>query len=85
MNNEIGRKTTSLILMTIMVAGGLTFAIPSTVPDAHAQTPNLYVSAVNPTFDNTFGGLQVVEVIVNDPAIDDTNDSQPRVEVDGKI
>ena len=81
MNNEIGRKTTSLILMTIMVAGGLTFAIPSTVPDAHAQTPNLYVSAVNPTFSNTFGGSQIVEVIVSDLQYDDDNDPRPPVTV----
>ena len=83
MNNEIERKTTSLILMTIMVAGGLTFAIPSTVPDAHAQTPNLYVSAVNPAFDNTFGGLQVIQVIVSDPLVNDAGDPMPRVTVDG--
>ena len=83
MNNEIERKTTSLILMTIMVAGGLTFAIPSTVPDAHAQTPNLYVSAVNPAFDNTFGGLQVIQVIVSDPLVNDKGDPEPRVTVDG--
>ena len=69
--------------MTIMVAGGLTFAIPSTVPDAHAQTPNLYVSAVNPAFDNTFGGLQVIQVIVSDPLVNDKGDPEPRVTVDG--
>ncbi len=86
MNNEIGRKTTSLILMTIMVAGGLTFAIPSTEPVYAQSTPNLYVSAADPNgygarFDNTFGGIQYVEVIVSDPLLTDPNDAMPRVTV----
>ncbi len=90
MNNEIGRKTTSLILMTIMVAGGLTFAIPSMEPVYAQSTPNLYVSAADPNgygarFDNTFGGLQVVEVIVNDPLLTDSNDAMPRVTINDDI
>ena len=32
MKNEIGRKLTSLTLMTIMFAGGLTLAIPGMMP-----------------------------------------------------
>ena len=32
MNNEIGRKLTSLTLMTIMLAGGMTIAAPSMMP-----------------------------------------------------
>ncbi len=87
MNNEIGRKTTSLILMTIMVAGGLTFAMPSMEPVYAQSTPNLYVSAADPNgygsrFENTFGGLQIVQVIVNDPLIRDADDAEPRVTVD---
>ena len=31
MNNEIGRKITSLTLMTIMIAGGLTIAAPAII------------------------------------------------------
>ncbi len=86
MNNEIGRKTTSLILMTIMVAGGLTFAIPSMEPVYARSTPNLYVSAADPNgygarFDNTFGGLQIVQVIVSDPLRDDADDAPPRVTI----
>ena len=34
MKNEIGRKITSLTLMTIMFAGGLTLAIPGFLPDS---------------------------------------------------
>ncbi len=47
MKNEIGRKITSLTLMTIMVAGGLTFAIPGVMPSAYAANANLFVSAEN--------------------------------------
>ena len=34
MKNEIGRKITSLTLMTIMFAGGMTLAIPGFLPDS---------------------------------------------------
>ena len=65
MENEIVRKTTSLTLIAIMVAGGLTFAVPGVIPAAHAAGA-LYVSAENDMFENTFVGAQVIEVIVND-------------------
>jgi DNA-binding protein HU-beta len=42
--NEIGRKLTSLTLMTIMLAGGMVIAAPSMVPTA-ASAGALYVSA----------------------------------------
>ena len=68
MKNELGRKITSLTIMTIMVAGGLTLAAPGVMPEAEAQTNHLYVSAVNAESNNTFGGPQVIEIIVSDPA-----------------
>ena len=77
MTNEIQRKLTSLTLMTIMFAGGLTFAAPSVMPSAYADhTPNLYVSAENSQFDNTFAGPQVVEVVIDNPALTDTNEAR---------
>ena len=86
MTNEIQRKLTSLTLMTIMFAGGLTFAAPSVMPSAYADhTPNLYVSAENSQFDNTFAGPQVVEVVVNDINLRETDESkgEPTVTVNG--
>ena len=68
MKNELGRKITSLTIMTIMVAGGMTLAAPSFMPVAEAQTTHLYVSAVSAEGENTFGGPQVIEIIVSDPA-----------------
>jgi len=86
MNNEIGRKLTSLTLMTIMVAGGLTFAIPGVMPVAHAANANLFVSAENAAFDNFFAGPMVIEVVIIDPDIDDTDEGkgEPDVTVNGK-
>ena len=86
MNNEIGRKITSLTLMTIMVAGGLTFAIPGVMPSAHAANANLFVSAENSQFDNAFSGPMVIEVVVNDPDINDTDEAkgEPDVTVNGQ-
>jgi hypothetical protein len=81
MNNEIGRKITSLTLMTIMLAGGLTFAVPGMEP-AYAANANLFVSAENSQFDNHFAGPMVIEVVVIDSDISDTDEGiQMRVKV----
>ncbi len=82
MYNEKLRKITSLTLMTIMVAGGLTFAIPGVIPDVSADsksTANLYVSTT------TFGGPMIVEVIVRDPNYSQTdeNEAEPDVTING--
>ena len=86
MNNEIGRKITSLTLMTIMVAGGMSFAIPGMEP-AFAANANLFVSAENSQFDNYMSGPQVIEVVVIDSDIDDTDEAkgEPDVTINGKI
>ncbi|AFS83492.1 hypothetical protein [Candidatus Nitrosopumilus sediminis] len=85
MNNEIGRKITSLTLMTIMLAGGLTFAIPGMEP-AFAANANLFVSAENSQFDNYMSGPQVIEVVIIDSDINDTDQAkgEPDVTVNGK-
>ena len=87
MNNEIGRKITSLTLMAIMVAGGLTFAMPGVTPAAHAANANLFVSAENSQFDNYMSGPQVIEVVVIDSDINETDEAngEPDVTVNGKI
>ena len=88
MNNEIGRKLTSFTLMAIMVVGGMTVAAPGFVPAAHAQSsnPNLFVSADDSRFDNYFGGPQVIEVVINDPGISDTDSGtgEPDVTINGE-
>ena len=87
MNNELGRKITSLTLMTIMVAGGMTFAFPGFMPAAHAANANLFVSAENSQFDNYMAGPQVIEVVIIDSDINDTDQAkgEPDVTVNGKI
>ncbi len=88
MNNEIGRKLTSLTLMAIMVVGGMTIAAPGFAPAAQAQqsNANLFVSAENPTFENYIGGPQVIEVVVIDSNISDTDEAkgEPDVTVNGQ-
>jgi hypothetical protein len=69
-----------------MLAGGMVIAAPSMVPEAmadHNQT--LFVSAENETFGNTFGGAQVVEIVVDDPNINrvDQTYGAPIVKVNG--
>ena len=84
MNNELYRKLTSITLMTIMFAGGMTIAIPGELPTAVAQTNTLSVSA---SAAGVFGGAQVIEIVIDDPdlaEVGDTSDTVPDVEVDGK-
>ena len=83
MNNEIGRKLTSLTLMTIMLAGGMTIAAPSMMVPEVAAAGALYVSAENATFENHFGGAQIVEVVVIGHATaTDVKAGEPMVKVD---
>ena len=82
MKNELGRKITSLTIMTIMVAGGVTFAAPEMAPEAYATEDTLYVSCVNEDFGNTFAGGQVCEVIVRDPSIAETDQIEPEPTVE---
>src|SRR3990172_4438489 len=87
MNNEIGRKITSLTLMTIMIAGSVSFAFPGVMPEAHAQAnANLFASVEESFSPDRFGGAMVVEVVVNDPDLKDTDEteSEPDVTVNGK-
>ncbi|MDC0194525.1 hypothetical protein OAK01_06125, partial [Candidatus Nitrosopelagicus sp.] len=75
--------------MAIMVAGGLTFAVPGMMPEVVAENENLFVSAYYPGNaynDYYFGGAAIVEVVVRDPLISSTENSipgAPRVEVNG--
>ena len=57
--------------MTIMFAGGMTIAIPGELPTAVAQTTSgtLSVSATE------FGGVQVIEIVIDDPDRDE--DAEP--------
>ena len=62
MNNEIGRKLTSLTLMTIMFAGGLTIAAPTMFPETDAQSSSML--SVSTT---SLQGGAILEIVVDDP------------------
>jgi hypothetical protein len=65
-----------------MLAGGMTIAAPSMMPQA-AAAGALYVSAENAMFDNTFGGAQVIEVVVLGVSTEtDEKQGEPVVKVD---
>ena len=84
---DITKKITSLTLMAIMVAGGMTFAVPGIMPAAEAANANLFVSAENSQFNNYMAGPQVIEVVIIDSNISDTDESkgEPDVTVNGRI
>ena len=83
MNNELYRKLTSITLMTIMFAGGMTIAIPGETPVAVAQTGMLSVSATAAP-GNSFGGPQIIEIVVDDPSRSETGTgiAKPDVSID---
>ena len=82
MNNVIQRKITSLTLMTIMLAGGVAIGFPGMEPAA-AAGGELSVSAEQ---NGNFAGIQVIEIIVNDPNRSDTVEIQgtPNVDINGE-
>jgi len=53
---------------------------------ADSSNPNLFVSAENSKFENHFEGSMVIEVIVNDPNLHDTDEGkgEPDVTLNGK-
>ncbi|MBU12870.1 MAG: hypothetical protein CMH71_00565, partial [Nitrosopumilales archaeon] len=71
MKNEIGRKLTSLTIMAIMFAGGMTVAAPSFMPGVFADFSEtdgmLSVSSVY------IQGAAILEIVVNDPAVSGTD------------
>ena len=83
MKNDLYRKLTSITLMTIMFAGGMTIAIPGETPVAVAQTGMLSVSATAAP-GNSFGGPQIIEIVVDDPSRSETGTgiSKPDVSID---
>ena len=80
MQDTARRKAASLALMTIMLAGGMTIAMPGEQPQAAAQTGTLSVSATE-----AFGGPQILEIVVDDPSRDglDPSTPLPDVRIDG--
>ena len=79
MQDTARRKAASLALMTIMLAGGMTIAMPGEPPQAAAQTGTLSVSATG-----AFGGPQILEIVVDDPSRDglDSDTPLPDVRID---
>ena len=79
MQDTARRKAASLALMTIMLAGGMTIAMPGEPPQAAAQTGTLSVSATG-----AFGGPQILEIVVDDPSRDglDSDTPLPDIRID---
>jgi len=86
-NSRISNKSFAISLFAILFFGVLTLANPYIIPVAEAShNANLIVSAENPAFSNSFVGPMVIEVVIDDPSIDDTNipRGEPDVTVNGK-
>ena len=79
MKNDLYRKLTSITLMTIMFAGGMTIAIPGELPTAVAQTNTLSVSA---SAAGVFGGFTSSRDRSQRPGSGELDDPPPDVEID---
>ena len=83
MNKELGRKITSLTLMTIMLTWTASMGFSSTfMPEAYAENTHLYVSAE--AEGQVFKG-QVIEIVVSEASTSqlDIAYGQPDVSVNG--
>ena len=79
----VGMVTKKSIILLIFCLSA--FLIPITHVDA-SSNPNLFVSAENSQFNNRFSGSMVVEVIIRDPNLRDTDQGkgEPDVTLNGK-
>ena len=70
---------------TLVVTFSLLLIIPQIDAEA-SSNPNLFVSAENSQFNNSFSGSMVVEVVVIDPNLSDTDEGkgEPDVTLNGK-
>ena len=68
MKNNIGRKLTSLTLMTIMFAGGMTAAVPSMMPGIFAEGVTSASGLVSVS-SAKIQGASILEIVIDDPAI----------------
>ena len=84
MNKELGRKITSLTLMTIMLtwSAAMGFTGAAMMPEAFAENTHLYVSAESA---GSVSNAQVIEIVVSEAAISelDTAYGMPDVSVNG--
>ena len=75
MKNEIGRKLTSLTIMAIMFAGGMTIAAPGMMPEAVADL-SVTDGALSVSTE-TLQGAAILEIVVNDPDYSATDTDIP--------
>ena len=69
MKNNIGRKLTSLTLMTIMFAGGMTAAVPSMMPGIFADGGTSSADGIVSLSSSKIQGASILEIVIDDPSI----------------
>ena len=75
-----------LFSLTLLFVVSSSVSFSNVLPAAHAANANLFVSAENSQFDNYMSGPQVIEVVVLDRDIDETDETEgePDVTVNSK-
>ena len=80
MKNEIGRKLTSLTIMAIMFAGGMAIGVPSFMPEAASDLS--VTEGLLTVSTTTLQGVAILEIVVNDPDNNDTDNDVTALVVD---
>lgn len=84
--NKVARNILLSYFMFILVSNGTNYSQISPQVAEATHNANLFVSAENSQFNSFFAGPQVVEVVIIDPAISDTDEGkgEPDVTINGK-
>jgi hypothetical protein len=74
-------------LLSAIIFSAFFISSNTLIPESFAANANLFVSAENSQFGNYMSGPQVIEVVVIDSDINDTDEVKPEpdVTVNGKI
>ncbi len=80
-------RYTFVVFTLVLLFSSTFFSVDNFIDYAHAANANLFVSAENSQFDNYMSGPQVIEVVVIDSYVGNTDKSQgePDVTINGKI
>jgi len=65
----------------LIIASILIFPIYTSFDAEATHTPNLFVSAENPNYDNHFAGSMVIEVVISDPDFNEVGEAEGEPDV----
>ncbi|MEK0382390.1 MAG: peptidase, partial [Nitrosopumilus sp.] len=74
-------RTNLLKICLLIIVSILIFPFYTSFDAEASHTPNLFVSAENPHYDNHFAGSMVIEVVISDPDFNDVGEAEGEPDV----